>query len=312
MINNMYTFGLVRSSQPLQSAHASTGTIDDFPPPRKEIVVVAKENAGPLANFSGSDAPLSFFQRHFCRFSNAETDDRQPPQSAHFSLLARGSIITFGLLLLLVVIIVLCAVLATVFYHNHKQKSPVKEAVLANFPDPAIIKHEGIWYAFATNNAAGILSQPANSTLPDYGVSNVQMATSLDFDTWTLLNSTSDPLRSLGAWVNLNYTKTDPPVPKANVWAPEVLQRPSDGKFVMWYSAATGNATRSHCIGAAVSDTGPGGPYMPLDEPFTCPTFAGGAIDPVPFIDVDGTIYVAWKVDGNNAGHGGMKKALYT
>jgi len=31
----------------------------------------------------------------------------------------------------------------------------------------------------------------------------------------------------------------------------------------------------------------------------------GGSIDPAGFVDTDGTIYVVWKIDGNNIGHGG-------
>lgn len=32
---------------------------------------------------------------------------------------------------------------------------------------------------------------------------------------------------------------------------------------------------------------------------------AGGAIDPAAFVDTDGSLYLVWKVDGNNIGHGG-------
>lgn len=141
----------------------------------------------------------------------------------------------------------------------------------------------------------------------DYGRSNVQIATSSDFQNWTLLDSKHDPLPNLGAWVKQNFTQTDPPVPLANVWAPAVIKRPSDGKFVMYYSAAVANVTRSHCIGAAISNTSsPAGPYAPLDTTITCPIEEGGAIDPTPFIDTDGTMYLAWKVDGNNVGNGGV------
>lgn len=120
------------------------------------------------------------------------------------------------------------------------------------------------------------------------------------------MDSQHDPLPVLGGWVKKGFTDTHPPIPLANVWAPAVIKRPSDGKFVLYYSAAVENVTRSHCIGAAISNTtSPAGPYQPLDSTITCPIEEGGAIDPAPFIDVDKTMYLTWKVDGNNIGHGG-------
>jgi beta-xylosidase len=47
------------------------------------------------------------------------------------------------------------------------------------------------------------------------------------------------------------------------------------------------------------------GPYNPQDQPLACPRQYGGAIDPSPFRDVDGTLYVTYKEDGNSIGHGG-------
>lgn len=254
---------------------------------------------------------LSFVQRHFYRASSpALEDDDQNPPPRRFSLLSPGSLVCMGLLFLMIVAAILCGVLATIYQHHRKaiaqQRSPIKQAIFANFPDPAIVEHNGTWFAFATNNAAGILSMPTNSSSYEFGTSNVQIATSDNYVNWTLLDSSHDPLPDLGAWVTRNMTNTSPSIPRANVWAPEILQRPGDGKFVMYYSAQTANATRSHCIGAAVSESGPAGPYTPLNESLACPTHVGGAIDPVSFIDVDGSIYLAWKVDGNNAGHGGV------
>ncbi|THY68469.1 Arabinanase/levansucrase/invertase [Aureobasidium pullulans] len=166
------------------------------------------------------------------------------------------------------------------------RRSPVHEAIFANFPDPAIVKHEGLYYAFATTNAAGILAQAHNMTLADYGRSNIQMATSLDFKNWTLLDSKHDPLPDLGGWVKRGFNEKH--IPFANVWAPAVIKRPSDGKFILYYSAAVENATRSHCIGAAISNTSsPAGPYFPLNTTITCPIKEGGAIDPTPFIWTD-------------------------
>lgn len=265
----------------------------------------------PLYDDGTQTQELTFIQRHFYRSPNTEGDESEDQQARHFSFLSTGSLLCIGLIALMLVAGVISAVLATVYEAHHKKQdaqrhpSPIKEAIIANFPDPAIIQHEGTWYAFATNNAAGVLERPANASATAFGLSNVQIATSKDFLNWTLLDSSNDPLPVLGEWVNPTYTNTTPPVPRANVWAPEILQRPGDGKFVMYYSAEADNATHSHCVGAAVSDTGPAGPYTPLNDSLACPTKKGGAIDPVSFVDDDGTIYIAWKIDGNNAGHGG-------
>ena len=66
--------------------------------------------------------------------------------------------------------------------------------ITANFPDPAFIDVNGTYYAFATNN----------------GVQNIQIATSPDFDTWTVTGS--DALPTLPSWAT------------GNVWAPDVTQ----------------------------------------------------------------------------------------
>jgi beta-xylosidase len=68
--------------------------------------------------------------------------------------------------------------------------------ITANFPDPSVIQVEGgDWYAFATNN----------------GVYNVQIATSHNFENWTVLNH--DALPNAGAWSD-----------GTNVWAPDIRE----------------------------------------------------------------------------------------
>lgn len=67
----------------------------------------------------------------------------------------------------------------------------------------------------------------------------------------------------------------------------------------MYYSSKRLNQTRRHCVGAAISKTVMG-PYTPLPEPLACPLVQGGAIDPDGFMDVDGSRYLIYKVDGNS------------
>ena len=73
--------------------------------------------------------------------------------------------------------------------------------VETNFPDPAIIHVDGVSYAFATNNR-GVGAD----------MIHVQMATSTDNHTWTLMDH-HDALPHVGAWET-----------GARVWAPDVVQ----------------------------------------------------------------------------------------
>lgn len=89
----------------------------------------------------------------------------------------------------------------------------------------------------------------------------------------------------------------------------------------MYYSAALKQFPDKHCVGVAVSSN-PEGPFGPVgDVPLICPdpdgnganvnpTIAsagrGGAIDASGFKDVDGKLYIVYKVDGNAVGSGGL------
>lgn len=73
----------------------------------------------------------------------------------------------------------------------------------------------------------------------------------------------------------------------------------------MYYCATSADYPSSHCIGASVSDSGIGGPYIPRNESIACPGEWGGAIDPAVFVDGDGAIYMLYKIDGNSHGQGG-------
>ncbi|KAG6836551.1 hypothetical protein H0H93_006858 [Arthromyces matolae] len=103
-----------------------------------------------------------------------------------------------------------------------------------------------------------------------------------------------DALPTVGAWVY-----------KANpaVWAPMVIQI-ADGSFVLYYAATSAADSTAHCVGVATSSTVKG-PYTPLSDAFACHLDLGGAIDPAGHHHPDGSLYVAYKVDGNNRGNGG-------
>jgi len=83
------------------------------------------------------------------------------------------------------------------------------------------------------------------------------------------------------------------------VWAPGV--HPTGGRQVLYYTT-TDAASGLQCISAAIAD-GPGGPFVDRStQPLVCPVDLGGAIDPSPFVDTDGTAYLLWKNDGNCCG----------
>lgn len=145
--------------------------------------------------------------------------------------------------------------------------------ITSNFPDPAFINVGGTYYAFATSN----------------GAQNVQIATSPDFDTWTVTGS--DALPTIPSWST------------GGVWAPDVAQL-ADGSFVLYFAATSSTNTNMHCVGTATSSTVQG-PYTASDTAFACPLDQGGAIDPAGFADSDGSLYVVYKVDGNSLGGGG-------
>jgi len=280
------------------------------------------------------DGRLSFFQRHFTRTIDNETGKQQPGATRVFSFRSKGFLVTAIVMTIILLGVIGAAVGVTVSRRRYANTpgylAPMQLALDDNFPDPALYRDDNLWYAFATNNAAGILQRPENAPSHEYGVSNIQVATSTNFIDWKLLDSTHDPLPTTGAWVVQGYDNgTSPAVPKANVWAPSVTRRKSDqGDYIMYYAAARNrlaeqdldrndtlnpgrhefavlpNHPAPHCIGAA---TAPSilGPYTPLPSPIACPIAQGGAIDAAAFTDHDATPYLLYKIDGNNIGPGG-------
>ncbi|KAH8925872.1 glycoside hydrolase family 43 protein [Atractiella rhizophila] len=148
-------------------------------------------------------------------------------------------------------------------------------AINSNFPDPSLIwvPSENLWYAYGTNGNG----------------KNVQVATSANFNAWTLQGSV-DALPNSGSWS------------AGNVWAPMVAQL-DNGQFVMYY-AATSSSLNTHCIGVATSSTARG-PYTPQSQPWVCHETQGGSIDAAFHHHPDGTKWVVYKIDGNSLGNGG-------
>lgn len=74
--------------------------------------------------------------------------------------------------------------------------------ITTDFPDPSIIRVGSTWYAFA------------GQSLYDYKSTHIQIATSTDFETWTL-QAGNDVLPDLPSWVDSS---------KNHVWAPDINQ----------------------------------------------------------------------------------------
>lgn len=78
-----------------------------------------------------------------------------------------------------------------------KRATGIQLAIDADFPDPSFVQApDGTWYAFGT----------------DGNGKNIQVASSPDFDTWTLLDV--DALPNISGWETAN-----------NHWAPDVHLR---------------------------------------------------------------------------------------
>lgn len=143
-----------------------------------------------------------------------------------------------------------------------------------DFPDPFVLYVNGHYYAYATN-ARGL---------------HIQVLKSADLVNWKEAGVRGEALPQLPAWAEES---------KSFTWAPSVLAR--NDQFVLYYTTRLAAAERQ-CISYAVSNS-PEGPFVDSSEtPFVCQLEEGGSIDPEPFVDRDGALYLLWKNDGNCCG----------
>jgi beta-xylosidase len=150
------------------------------------------------------------------------------------------------------------------------EKTLVHPAFSADFPDPFVMRVGSQYYAYATNTGACNVQVLRSSSAPG---------------SWEWMG---EGLPELPAWATSHDKLT---------WAPVVLER--NGRYIMFYTA---RATDMHVqsISMAVADS-PLGPFIDNStRPLICPAALGGAIDPSPFVDVDGKAYLLWKNDGNS------------
>lgn len=139
--------------------------------------------------------------------------------------------------------------------------------IRSDFPDAFVLRAGDAFYAYATNA----------------GGKNVPTALSRNLVDWT---PGGDAMPVLPPWAR-----------KGSTWAPEVLKVGSS--YVLYFTAPS-RKRDVQCVGAAVA-AAPEGPFTSTaEEPLVCQADLGGTIDPSPFRDTDGRLYLYFKNDGNN------------
>jgi beta-xylosidase len=142
-----------------------------------------------------------------------------------------------------------------------------------DFPDPFVFVNGGRYYAYSTQ----IWSS-------DHWT-NVPVMTSTNLSSWS---SVTDALPSLPGWAR-----------SGNTWAPAVVAR--SGRYVLYYTTTEASSGRQ-CISVATAAT-PTGPFGDSSTgPLLCQRSQGGSIDPYPFVDPRGALYLIWKSDNNALG----------
>ncbi|KAL8897438.1 MAG: hypothetical protein Q9207_007218 [Kuettlingeria erythrocarpa] len=120
-----------------------------------------------------------------------------------------------------------------------------------NFADPSILKADGAYFAYATNQN---------------GV-RCPVASSFKFEHWAPVTG-NDVLPNLPAWAATGKGES--------VWGPDVTQIAKE-QYVMYITAVTKDAYDHRCIGAATSND-PISPFKPANEPLICPPKSGDVI----------------------------------
>ncbi len=136
-----------------------------------------------------------------------------------------------------------------------------------DFPDPDVILAGNTYFAYATNSVAG----------------NIQIIQSTNLTNWTAIGNA---LPALPSWAAPDAT-----------WAPAVAF--IGGAYLLYYAAlVAGPGGGEECISVAAA-TQPQGPFIDSSKaPLECQPSLGGSIDPSPFIDTDGKVYLVWKSNG--------------
>jgi beta-xylosidase len=147
--------------------------------------------------------------------------------------------------------------------------APAAPAALTGFyADPALEVFDGRYYLYPTTDG-----------VEGWAATSFKVFSSLDLRTW-IDHGEIFSVPHATAWAS------------GFAWAPAISRR--NGKYYLYFTAESN-------IGVAVADS-PTGPFVDSGRPLVgSEQFAGRAIDPSVFTDVDGAVYLYW---GNTIAHG--------
>jgi beta-xylosidase len=142
---------------------------------------------------------------------------------------------------------------------------PAGAAYARDFPDPFVVWTGREYEALSTTS----------------GLTQVPDLRARDLTSWT---GPDDIMPTTPSWAT-----------PLSTWGPAVL---ATGDSYLLFFTAQVRGTTMHCISYATADSVTG-PYRDdRSTPLLCPSERGGAIDPSPFVDTDGTTWLLWKNDG--------------
>ena len=155
-----------------------------------------------------------------------------------------------------------------------------------DFPDPSVVAEGSTYYAFATQYGYWDATQrrfvcgPNDADPSDPNpCRNIQRLSGPGPNgPWTVR---SDGLEQMPSWADQGYT-----------WAPSVLK--IAGQWLMYYTTRQ-HSTGQQCISVATAPTLTQTFVDRSSGPLVCQNSRGGSIDPAPFIDANGSIYLYWK-----------------
>ncbi|MBA3302689.1 MAG: family 43 glycosylhydrolase, partial [Acidimicrobiia bacterium] len=154
----------------------------------------------------------------------------------------------------------------------------------ANFPDPAVLRVGGTYYAYSTNTGGPSLPVMSSTDLVTWVARPAyDPGPPLDDDPWF-----NDALPRPARWARYSGGTR----PRVEVWAPGVGQFGST--FVAFYAVRVSPVRM--CISRATSSS-PLGPFVDdSSRPLVCDADPAGSIDPQPFLDpASGDAYLLWK-----------------
>ncbi len=143
-----------------------------------------------------------------------------------------------------------------------------------DFADPHVMQANGSYYAFGTNGPGG----------------TVQVLSSRDLTDWDVRGSAVEGVPGLA---HDGFT-----------WGPAAIQTGST--YTLFYTVRD-KASGKQCITRAAA-TDPAGPYSDTSSgPLVCQLSQGGSIDPSPYRDSGGNLYLTWKSEGETIEGGHAK-----